>query len=151
LVKDLLDDDQHQVASSLDGVAEGLRTAIQELRELAQGVYPPLLAGAGLGEALRAAAARAASDVVFRAEGVGGYRPDVEAALSFACLEALQNVAKHAPAAVVRLTVTGTEHGVHVEVVDDGPGFDPATVARGAGLANIADRIGAVGGTAGWD
>ena len=136
---------------ALDALGAGIRDAIQELRDLAQGVYPPLLADVGLGGALRAAASRAASDVVLHLGDVGRYPPDVESAVYFATLEALQNAAKHAPDAVVHLTVSGDERSVRVEIADEGPGFDIATVVRGSGLANIADRIGAVGGRATWE
>jgi signal transduction histidine kinase len=151
LARDLIADDPAGAAAALDAIGVGLRDAIQELRELAQGVYPPLLADSGLADALRSATARAANDVTLRADGIGRYRADVEAAVYFACLEALQNAAKHAPGATVRMTLSGDGGAVRAEIVDDGPGFDQRTVVRGAGLASIADRIGAVGGTAAWD
>lgn len=151
LARDLIADDPSGAAESLDAIGVGLRDAIQELRELAQGVYPPLLADSGLADALRSASARAANEVTLGADGIGRYRADVEAAVYFACLEALQNAAKHAPGASVRMSLSGDDGAVRAEIVDDGPGFDPRTVVRGAGLASIADRVGAVGGTAVWD
>jgi signal transduction histidine kinase len=151
LARDLIRDDPDAADRILAEAGDAVKTTIQELRELAQGVYPSLLADAGLVDALRSAARRAAPEVVVTADEVGRYRAEVEAATYFACLEALQNAAKHAPGAPVRLILSGGDRSLHVEVADDGPGFDPATTARGAGLANIADRIGAVGGRAAWD
>ena len=80
----------------LDQLAEEVQTTIQELRELAHGIYPPLLADSGLGEALRAAASRSPLPVTVSADGIGRYSQELEAAIYFCCLEALQNAGKHA-------------------------------------------------------
>jgi signal transduction histidine kinase len=81
----------------------------------------------------------------------GRHPPEVEAAVYFCCLEALQNAAKYAPDAsgTIRLWEEGAT--LCFEVADDGPGFDPATVTPGQGLTNILDRIAAVGGKAKWE
>ena len=71
----------------------------------------------------------------------------VEVAVYFCCLEALQNVAKHAPDASVTIGLATVDGALFFTVADDGPGFDPAAADRGAGLTNMADRLGAVGGT----
>jgi signal transduction histidine kinase len=120
--------------------------ALETLRELAHGIYPPLLAERGLEAALRAQARRAAVPVEVAAEGVARQAPEVEATLYFCVLEALQNVQKYAGAsrADVRLHEAGGELGF--EVVDDGRGFDVAAAERGAGLANMADRLEALDG-----
>ena len=75
----------------------------------------------------------------------------MEAAVYFCCLEALQNAAKHAPDAVVTVTVADGVRRVRFEVADDGPGFDPAAVRPGHGFQNMADRLGAIGGAVEWD
>jgi signal transduction histidine kinase len=140
-------DDAVAVAALLDEMRADVRETIAQVRDLAHGIYPPLLRQAGLPEALRAAATRSPNAVTVELAGVDGRQePDVEAALYFCALEALQNIAKHAPdaAATVRLRATG---GLLVlEVEDDGPGYDPGADAAGQGRQNMTDRVGAVGG-----
>jgi signal transduction histidine kinase len=121
--------------------------ALEDLRDLARGIYPPLLADKGLPTALEAQARKAAVQVSVETDGVGRYPPDVESALYFCCLEALQNVAKyaHAAHAEVRLSAKGEE--LAFEVSDDGSGFDPISTGYGTGLQGMADRLDAIGGT----
>jgi signal transduction histidine kinase len=120
--------------------------ALETLRDLARGIYPPLLADQGLVAALESQARKATLPVEVDADGIGRYPQEVEAAVYFCCLEALQNVQKYSAAqnAVVRLD--GSESGLTFEVTDDGQGFDGASVKRGAGLTNMTDRIDALGG-----
>ena len=122
-------------------------SALEDLRNLARGIYPPLLADKGLPASLEAQARKAAVQVSVETDCVGRYPPDVESALYFCCLEALQNVAKyaHATHAEVRLSASGDE--LAFEVVDDGEGFDPGSTRRGSGLLGMADRLDAIGGT----
>jgi signal transduction histidine kinase len=127
-------------------LASGLEEALEELRELAHGIYPPILADEGLGGALRAAALRSELSVTVDAR-VGRYEPQVEEAIYYVCLEALQNAAKHGgPDAAPAVSVTERDGRLTFMVVDRGFGFDPATVHRGAGMRSMEDRIGAVGG-----
>ncbi|HSJ71626.1 MAG TPA: ATP-binding protein, partial [Acidimicrobiia bacterium] len=121
--------------------------AIRAVRDFATGIYPPLLGADGLAVALAHETRKAALPVDLDAAGVGRYPRDVEAAVYFSVLEALQNIAKYADAsrAVVRLAESNGD--LRFEVTDDGKGFDSATVQRGAGLNGIADRIDTVGGT----
>ena len=120
--------------------------AIEALRDLARGIYPPLLADQGLPSALEAHARKLPVPVLVDAEGVGRYPQELEAAVYFCCLEALQNVAKYSGGsrAVVRLAEVDGELRFAVE--DDGRGFDVAGKARGSGLQNMADRVEALGG-----
>ncbi len=137
-------------AELLDELDRGVRESITALRDLAHGIYPPLLRDSGLPDALRTAAARSAQPVTVRAVDVGRHPEPVEAAVYFCCLEALQNTAKHAAGAPVDLTVARRDGLLTFEVTDTGPGFDTASVAAGAGLQNMADRLGAVGGSVRW-
>jgi signal transduction histidine kinase len=89
--------------------------------------------------------------VALVAEDIGRYPSETEAALYFCCLEALQNAAKHAPEARVEIRLWEESGGLLFSVTDDGPGFDPATAQRGHGYVNMADRLGAIGGTVRWD
>jgi signal transduction histidine kinase len=144
-------------AEMIDELDSGVRSTIAELRNLAHGIYPPLLRDAGLASALTAAARRGPSPVTVRASTGNRYPPEVEAAIYFCCLEGLQNAGKHAPAAQVIVTVTEEAAtaldpvgAVVFSVTDDGPGFDTDAVRAGAGLTNMADRIGAIGGRISW-
>lgn len=151
LTKDVLADDPAAAAEMLEMLAGSVKDTIQELRDLAHGIYPPLLVDSGLSEALRAAANRSPLDVRADVEGVGRHHAEVEAAVYFCCLEALQNAAKHAPDATVQLRVEEGDETLRFEVSDDGPGFDPAAVAGGHGFVNMSDRLGAIGGSVRWD
>jgi signal transduction histidine kinase len=121
--------------------------AAEDLRDLARGIYPSLLAGAGLPAALEAQARKAPVPTVVTADGVGRYPQDVEAAVYFCVLEALQNVTKYAGArrARVRLAISGP--CLEFEVADDGAGFDPGSKGYGTGLQGMADRLHAHGGS----
>jgi signal transduction histidine kinase len=132
----------------LDELETELHAALDDLRELSQGVYPPLLSDEGLGEALAAAAGRAALPCRVQADGIGRYAADVETAVYFCCLEALQNAAKHAgEGARAAVLLREQEAQLLFEVRDDGKGFDPGPPPRrGVGLTSMSDRLGAVGG-----
>jgi len=121
--------------------------ALNTLRELARGIYPPLLADRGLVAALEGQVTRASIPVTVVAEGLGRYSQEVEAAVYFCCLEALQNIQKYARATAAQVSFSATASEVRFEVRDDGSGFDPATVSRGSGLQNMEDRLNALGGS----
>jgi signal transduction histidine kinase len=124
-----------------------LSRALAGLRDLAHGIYPQRLQSDGLLGALRDAATRAAIPTNVDCDGVGRYPAEVEAAVYFCCLEALQNAAKHAGAgARVEIMLCHADRAVSFEVRDDGAGFEVGNGATGAGLQNMADRIGALGG-----
>jgi signal transduction histidine kinase len=120
--------------------------ALQTLRELARGIYPPLLAEQGLAAAIRAQAGKAPGPVEVSTDGIGRYPAEIETAVYFCCVEALRNAARHAPGSAVRISLADTGHGPEFEVTDNGPGFDPAAVAA-SGLRNMSDRLAALGGS----
>jgi len=120
--------------------------ALEDLRDLARGIYPPLLADKGLPTALEAQARKSTVPVVIRGDGTGRYTPEIESAVYFSCLEALQNVAKYAEASRVTVELTQTNGNLAFEVRDDGRGFNASTTSYGTGLQGIADRLAALGG-----
>ena len=140
-------EDPERVKALTERIKGGLQDALDDLRDLARGIYPPLLADKGLAAALEAQARKAAIVTTVEADGVGRYPQDVEAAVYFCALEALQNVAKYAQAssAVVRLSRRNGELVFRIE--DDGRGFDAAHIELGSGLQGMADRLDAIGGS----
>jgi signal transduction histidine kinase len=133
-----------ELVSQLKGDAD---EALETLRDLARGIYPPLLADKGLAAALESQARKATLPVDVDADGIGRYPQDVEAAVYFCVLEALQNIQKYAQAqsATVRLTQSIGE--LSVEIRDHGKGFQSDSTKRGSGLQNMEDRMDALGGT----
>ncbi|HEX6206747.1 MAG TPA: histidine kinase [Actinomycetota bacterium] len=121
--------------------------ALENLRDLARGIYPPLLADKGLAEAIEAQARKAPFPVTVELNGVGRYPPEAEATAYFCVLEALQNTAKYAEASRAVVSLGHDDGDLVFIVADDGKGFDPAATPRGAGLQNMADRLDALGGT----
>ena len=151
LARDALGRDSAAVATRLDHASAAASAAIDELTDLAHGIYPPVLRESGLPAALRMAAHRHPSPVSLRAEGLGRHPAAIEAAIYFVAVEALQNAAKHAPGAAVSVTLAEQEGAVVFEIADEGPGFDPANVPGGHGMLNLCDRIGAIGGSVSWE
>jgi signal transduction histidine kinase len=139
-----------KVAPSFTQLLGQLRTeaddAIETLRDLARGIYPPLLAAEGIGKALQGHLRRVTVPVTLRVDEVGRMPQEVEAAIYFCCLEALQNVAKYAEASQVVLRVWKEGGSVSFEIQDDGHGFDTCDYKPGAGLQNMTDRVEALGG-----
>ena len=117
----------------LDTVQGAATDALEDLRDLARGIYPPLLADKGLPDAIAAQARRAAIPVEVEADGVGRYPQDVEAAVYFCTLEALNNVAKYAEAANATVRLAQDDGHLTFTVVDDGRGFDTGATAYGTG------------------
>jgi signal transduction histidine kinase len=132
----------------LDSLGAEVDEAIHELRELAHGVYPQLLAQAGVASALAAVARRSGIPTRVLENGLSRHPEAVEVTVYFCCVECLQNATKHAGAgARVTMTLGDCDGGIEFCVEDDGAGFDPTSVARGTGLTNLVDRVEAVGGT----
>jgi signal transduction histidine kinase len=120
--------------------------ALETLRDLARGIYPPLLADQGLGAALESQARKSPVEVSVEAAGVHRYTQDVEAAVYFCALEAMNNLAKYAEASRATVTLTQSDGTLTFVVADDGVGFDLAHTANGTGIQGMADRIDAIGG-----
>jgi signal transduction histidine kinase len=120
--------------------------ALDNLRELARGIYPPLLADLGLAAALGAQASKSALPVAVEADGLGRFGQDTEAAVYFCCLEALQNTSKYAHATQARIAVQSQPGTLCFSVSDDGAGYDVGHTPMGSGLRNMADRLAALGG-----
>ena len=121
--------------------------ALENLRDLARGIYPPLLADKGLAAALDSQIRKSATLIELDAKDVGRYPQEVEAAAYFCCLEAVQNVAKYANALRATITLRETPGALVFEVTDDGEGFDPSATGYGTGLQGMADRLAALDGT----
>jgi signal transduction histidine kinase len=120
--------------------------ALEDLRDLARGIYPPLLAEEGLASALRAQARKSAVHVTVESDSIGRYPREIESAVYFCALEALQNIAKHAGSAQATIRLRPGNGDLTFEIADDGPGFDPGQTS-GTGLQGMADRLAALGGT----
>jgi signal transduction histidine kinase len=146
LARTLVDRDPAKAGRLLDTLQGSATDALEDLRDLARGIYPPLLADRGLAVALEAQARKAVVSVTIDADGVGRFPADVESAVYFSCLEALQNVAKYADAATARITLSDGSGELRFEIRDDGRGFDPSATSYGTGLQGIADRLAALGG-----
>ena len=139
-------DDPGAVRQLAPAVKDGLRAALEDLRDLARGIYPPLLADQGLVPALQAQARKASLPVEIDADGIGRYPQDIEAAVYFCTLEALQNIAKYAGASRATVSLSCTGGSLRFTVTDDGTGFDTASARHGTGLQGMADRLAALGG-----
>ena len=138
--------DADRVTAAIPPLQAMATDALDDLRDLARGIYPPLLADRGLAAALDAQARKAAVPTTVDADGVGRYDQQTEAAVYFCTLEALQNVAKYAGAASAVVRLRSAEGWLTFEVQDDGAGFEPAD-ASGSGIQGMVDRLDAIGGS----
>jgi signal transduction histidine kinase len=147
LMESVIRKDPEKAAAMAREFGEEAGDALENLRDLARGIYPPLLADKGLAAAIDAQARKSAVPIDVRAEGVGRFPQEIETAVYFACLEALQNVAKYARASSAAVQVADTGGELTFEVADDGVGFDVASTGYGTGLQGMADRLDALNGT----
>jgi signal transduction histidine kinase len=149
LARGLADSEPEKAKEILGGLDSEIQETLERIRDLAHGIYPPLLQDRGLTDALAAAALRAPIAARVEAQGLGRYPPDVEATVYFCCLEALQNAAKHAgDGAFVTIRVRADDGDeLSFEVTDDGSGFDTGVGPAGVGVTNMRDRVGAIGGS----
>jgi signal transduction histidine kinase len=146
LTRELIKEDPEAVAELLDELHGDVQTTNAAFRELAHGIYPPLLRNHGLGEALRSVTRRIPLPYTVDVDLPERYPEQAEAAVYFCCLEAVQNAGKYAgPDASVDVVIRAEDGRLRFTVADDGKGFD-AGQERGHGFVNMADRLGAIGG-----
>jgi signal transduction histidine kinase len=145
LAEELMRQDPARARGMLHLLGGEVEAALDELRSLAAGVYPSLLAARGLPDAIRTAALQSPVPTLVEVDGSDRYSQEIETAAYFCCIEALQNVAKHAPEASSVTISLNRNGGLRFEVHDDGPGF-ALEAAMGDGLVNMRDRLAAVGG-----
>jgi signal transduction histidine kinase len=130
----------------VDQLVSETQDALENLRDLARGIYPPLLQDQGLVSALEAQARKNAVPTTVQAEGVTRYPQELEAAVYFCTLEAMQNAAKYADATRVTVRLSERDGRLSFDITDDGAGFDPSANGHGSGLQGMADRLEALGG-----
>jgi signal transduction histidine kinase len=147
-VAESISEPNSRVRPMLAELKQDADAAIDNLRELARGIYPPLLASDGLGAALRSHARHFSVPLELQvADDLPRQPREVEAAIYFCCLEALQNVAKYAEASHVELRIWAEDSMLRFRVHDDGRGFDPTKIGNSSGLQNMRDRLEALGGS----
>jgi signal transduction histidine kinase len=146
LAEQIAAQDAGRTQELLAGLQGQTTEALEDLRDLARGIYPPLLAEQGLGPALQAQARKAVVPTTVDADGIGRYTRDVEATVYFCTLEAMNNIAKYAGASRTVIQLGQSDGALEFSVRDDGAGFDPAATTMGTGLVGIADRLDALGG-----
>jgi signal transduction histidine kinase len=133
------------IQGELSRLADGLGTALDELREISHGIHPALLSESGLGPALEALARRSAVPVELDLNLGPRLNKHVEAAGYYIASEAITNAAKHAQASVIDVCVDARDGALTLSVSDDGVGgADPS---RGSGIIGLRDRVEALGGT----
>jgi signal transduction histidine kinase len=147
LARNLAQTDVGKADEVMEKLEGDVQQALADLRDLAHGIYPPVLADRGLVEALRSQIARSPIDVRLEPGDIGRYAQEIEAAVYFCVLEALQNVSKYAQASDVVVRLREDRGDLAFAVEDDGKGFDARTTRRGAGLQNMEDRLSALGGS----
>jgi signal transduction histidine kinase len=144
--RDLAADDSVMV-SELDAIGDGVQEALDEVREVSHGLYPPVLSEWGLAAALDHIRLGGISRLTVQAAGVGRHPAELESAVYYCCVEAIQNAIKHGGRGVrISVRVEQDDRALRFEVSDDGPGFDPSRAHPGAGLQNMRDRLGALDG-----
>jgi signal transduction histidine kinase len=147
LARGLVGKDPDAAGAALERLQTQAADALEDLRDLARGIYPPLLADRGLAAALEGQARKAAIPVTVEALDDARYPREVEATVYFCALEALNNVAKYADASAASVRLERRDGTLTFRVSDDGKGFDPEAAGSGTGLQGIADRLDAVRGS----
>jgi signal transduction histidine kinase len=146
LAASLVGKDDDRLRAMLDELERETTDALEDLRDLARGIYPPLLADKGLADAIEAQARKSVVPVTVERDAIGRYSQEVESAVYFSILEALQNVAKYAEARAAHVTLAQSNGHLTFAIEDEGQGFDPAAASRGTGLQGMTDRLQAIGG-----
>jgi len=147
LARTMVDRDPAKVGELLESLTGASAETLDDLRDLARGIYPPLLADQGLAAALGAQARKAAIPVTVEPGGIGRYPQEIEATVYFCVLEALNNTAKYAAASGATVSLGRKNGSLVFRVIDDGRGFDPGAGGTGTGLQGMADRLEALGGS----
>jgi signal transduction histidine kinase len=147
MAEDLAGKDPNRERELLRQVQQGVQEALEDLRDLARGIYPPLLVDQGLPAALEAQARKVPMPVSVDTDGIDRYPQELEATVYFCVLEALQNATKYAGASEVSVRVWRDDGDLVFAVTDDGRGFDRRTTSLGTGMRNMSDRLAAVGGS----
>jgi signal transduction histidine kinase len=146
LAEGMVDRDPARTRELLASLQTSTGETLEDLRDLARGIYPPLLADQGLVPALEAQARKGAVPTTISAEGLGRYGQEVESAVYFCCLEALNNVAKYADASRASVHLLASNGSLTFRVTDDGRGFETSSIPRGTGIQGMRDRVDAIGG-----
>jgi signal transduction histidine kinase len=139
--------DPQQTQEMLEGLITDVGNAVETLRELARGIYPAILADLGLAAALEAQAARSPLTIEIHADSIHRYPVEVEAAVYFCCLEALQNAVKHAHATTLVINIEESGGELCFTAIDNGQGIDMARARAGSGIQNMMDRMAALEGS----
>ncbi len=134
-----------ELRAELSRVVDGLTSVLDDLREIAHGIHPPILAEGGLGPALKTLARRSPMPVELDVRAKGRLPEPVEVTAYYVVSEALTNAAKHAHASVVQVGLDADDAVVHLSVRDDGVGG--AAPDQGSGLTGLRDRVETLGGT----
>jgi signal transduction histidine kinase len=143
----MAEQDPRQTRELLEGLVADVSNAVETLRELARGIYPAVLADLGLVAALEAQAARSPLTVEVHADSVQRFPPEIEAAVYFCCLEALQNAVKHAHATTMVINIEELDSELRFTATDNGRGIDVAKARGGSGIQNMMDRMAALRGS----
>jgi signal transduction histidine kinase len=147
LVREIIKDDPGLAVELLEELRTDVQNTNAAFRELAHGIYPPLLRNHGLGEALRSVTRRVAVPYQVSVDLPRRYPEEVEAAVYFCCLEAIQNAGKYAgTGASIEVSIQAEGDRLRFAVIDDGKGFEPSADS-GHGFVNMTDRLGAIGGS----
>jgi len=147
LAEEQMRSDPARGMKAVHDVGDEIDLALDELRSIAHGVYPSLLSDRGLADAVRSVAAASPLPVCIEVSAVGRYPPEIETAVYFTCVEAIQNAIKHAQGATeIRVVLRTAKHSLRFEVGDDGAGFDPPVGEFNGGLRNMRDRMEAIDG-----
>jgi signal transduction histidine kinase len=147
LVEGMIERDPSEALELVSQLQADTADALDTLRDLARGIYPPLLADQGLGAALESQARKSPVPTSVEAVGIDRYPQEVEAAVYFCTLEALNNLAKYADASRATVSLSKSDGTLTFAVSDDGVGFDNTRDSNGTGLQGMADRIDAIGGS----
>ncbi len=146
LADSLVGHDDAEAHEMLSQIRAEIQEALKDLRDLARGIYPPLLADLGLVAALQAQARKSALSAVVEGDGLSRYPQEAETAVYFCTLEALQNVAKYARASRAIVRLSASDGALAFSIEDDGVGFDPSAKGYGTGIQGMSDRLAALGG-----